>query len=736
MSDFPDKRPPARALSIVPKASIAQQAAGGSSLGPKDPLTLNFVLRALQQWWKIALPLALILSSTAVIIAWISFELSYRASAWLQIKEQQEYLAFRSERDGQRFSQTQLELIRGPIVLERLLSTPKISKLPEVNEQTDPLEWLKKRLTVKNVGGSELFEVSFAGPNPENSAMIVNSIVDSYLDVTSRDNAAQRMKVVELLNKQKDRWANEVKNARDTVRSLAKQITNKDPFIDNSDRQTTVIGSPLAVLQGMLIHAEVDRTILEAETQALKETLNSEKLEVSEQQLQESIAEHQEIQHLKADLEADQSALVAVEKKAGPASKEYVEHYRHKVENDQQKLATRTSQLREEMRQKISALDKLQRDQLIHDKEIQLTNLIRQHALLQDRVTKELKNQVQSQGDTVELEFAKGELEQAEGVFQRISDRVLALTTESVAPERVVLQKPASVPAAPEEKSPLKMAGMAGLAAFFLPFALAIAWERRVKRILDAQQILEESYLPVAGEVAALPIRRLFGRARGARNLSRARYVFEESIDSLRTSLVLSDELRDLQIIAVVSSVSREGKTSLSAQLAVSLARACNQPVLLIDADIRSPDLHQIFEVPLEPGLVKVLNGQNQPPEAIQLGKNQLVHLLPAGRLHKSPHTLMGHGAFKTLLDQFRPNYRYIVVDTPPVLSASESLVVAKAADGALLCTLRETSRAPQVKLTYDRLLRAGANVIGVVLSGVPTSHYAHKYGSYAYNHR
>jgi capsular exopolysaccharide synthesis family protein len=269
-----------------------------------------------------------------------------------------------------------------------------------------------------------------------------------------------------------------------------------------------------------------------------------------------------------------------------------------------------------------------------------------------------------------------------------------------------------------------------------LPFVLAIAWERRVKRILDTQQILDESYLPVVGEVAALPIRRMLGRRGGARNLSRARYVFEESIDSLRTTLVLSEDLRDMQIIAVVSSVSREGKTSLSAQLAVSLARATGTPVLLVDSDIRSPDLHQIFDVPLEPGLVKVLGGVCSPRDAIQRGgSNQLVHVLPAGRLQKNPHSLMGHGALKALLEQFRPDYRYIVVDTPPVLSASESLVVAKAADGALLCTLRETSRAPQVKLTYERLLSAGTNVIGVVLSGVPTSHYAHKYGSYAYAH-
>ena len=108
--------------------------------------------------------------------------------------------------------------------------------------------------------------------------------------------------------------------------------------------------------------------------------------------------------------------------------------------------------------------------------------------------------------------------------------------------------------------------------------------------------------------------------------------------------------------------------------------------------------------------------------------------ILPAGRLHKSPHALLGKGLLKELLDEVRPLYRYIIIDTPPVLSASESLVFAKAADGALICTMREVSRAPQVRMTYDRLVAAGVSTIGVVLNGVPSSRYASKYGSYAYS--
>lgn len=691
-------------------------------------------MRALNQWWKIALPLSLILATTAVAIAWMSFELTYRASALLQIKSQQDYIAFQTGGHGQRFEQTQVELLRSPIVLERLLSNEKIAKLPEISKAPDPVAKIKQNLSVRNLAGSEIFEVSYQGPSAENAAMIVNAIVDSYMDITDRDSDQQRLRVLELLEKQKELWTTKVRQARETVKSHAMQITGTDPFVPDKEKEVGPKESPLSTLQGLFIRAEVDKTEIEAEIMALNEALDNEKWEISGEELTELIESNSVVQELKKAIEKKES-LLAASLEVG-RHKETEDRYRAQIAADQQKLDEERTRLREKAQQRFGEEGKAHSERLKREKNQQLAGVMRRYKILKERLDEMLSKQTKSRGDAADLAFARVELENAEGVFRTISNRVLALNTEVNAPDRVVSQRSAPVPRAPEEKSPLKTAGLAGIAGFALPFVLAIAWEKRVKRIIDTQQILQESHLPVAGEVAALPMRRLFGRKRGARNLSRARYVFEESIDSLRTSLVLSDDLRDVQVIAVVSSVSREGKTSLSAQLAVSLARACAKPVLVIDADIRSPDIHQIFDVPLEPGLVKVLGGLCQPHEAIQRGPNQLVHVLPAGRLLKSPHTLMGHGALKALVNQFRADYQYIVIDTPPVLSASESLVVAKAADGALLCTLRETSRAPQVKLTYERLMSAGANVIGVVLSGVPTSHYAHKYGSYAYMHQ
>ena len=209
--------------------------------------------------------------------------------------------------------------------------------------------------------------------------------------------------------------------------------------------------------------------------------------------------------------------------------------------------------------------------------------------------------------------------------------------------------------------------------------------------------------------------------------------MYEESVDSLRTGLILSDQGKDVNVLAVTSAVSREGKTSLSSQLAVSIASASGKPTLLIDGDMRSPDIHNVFEIDNDKGLAQVLAGDCELDEAIITNWSSHLHLLPAGPLKTSPHKLLGQGAFDKALSELRETYSYIVIDTPPVLSASESLILSKSADATLLCTMREVSRLDQVTAAHERLTASGAGPVGTVLNGVHPSRYAYHYGSYAY---
>ena len=328
------------------------------------------------------------------------------------------------------------------------------------------------------------------------------------------------------------------------------------------------------------------------------------------------------------------------------------------------------------------------------------------------------------------LGFKKDELAQKQKVLERITERQIALQTER-APPQVVWHEPAKVPIAPVELVPYKKMTMAGLLALLAPFGLAIGWESLTRRIGGSEDLERQLRMQVMGEIARLPMRRYVVPHTPEMNAVSELRVFEESIDSLRTALTLSDSLRDMRVLAITSAASHEGKTSVASQLAISLARASGKPTLLIDGDMRSPDVHRVFGIARDPGLAEVLNHQCLLGEAIVKTADPNVYLLPAGRLKVSPHRLLGNGAWKAVLEQLPTGFRYVIIDTPPVLAASEALVLAKSADAALLCVMRDVSRTDQVRKASDMLYLAGGHPIGTVLNGVPVSHYKYRYGVY-----
>jgi len=350
---------------------------------------------------------------------------------------------------------------------------------------------------------------------------------------------------------------------------------------------------------------------------------------------------------------------------------------------------------------------------------------------LKERLLAGAQGRSQLSGATVDLEFKRAELLRAQLVLNEIADRIVALKTEQRAPERVELLQKATVPTVPTQMLPWKKLYMLCLALLCLPFGLAVLWEMYIRRVGDAEGFERDTQLAVVGEISRLPTRSSGLYGLGSRRVERALSLFEESIDSLRTSLLLSDALRDMKVILVTSAASGEGKTSVAVQLAVSLARASGKRTLLVDGDMRSPDIHRLLGLSIEPGFCDVLAGTCSVEEAVQTDYNEQFHVLTAGEMRLSPHRLVGNGTLRPTFDAFRAAYDYVVVDSPPVLAVSESLVLARQADASLVCAMRDSSRVDQVRRAYSRLLDASCKPVGVVLNGVPTDHYLRRNGSY-----
>ncbi|HVX15447.1 MAG TPA: polysaccharide biosynthesis tyrosine autokinase [Pirellulales bacterium] len=711
------------------------QGAGSASPTPGQgaAFSMGDARLVLRRWgWKCTAT-GFVLAVVAAAIVWLTFVPTYEATAFLEIKSRPIVIAFQQEDNSHVFSETQLQTIRSAVVLSRVATQPDVANSVDGRAES-ALSWLKKGLKAAYLGRSELCEITFRAGRPEVAALVANAIMDAYLSLHTTNVSEGTKRVVELLKEEKARRAEEVRGFQDRVRLLTKTATEDDPSLLHHEEHVIVQQNPLAGLEDKRTAAEVERAVLEAKLKVAEES-QEHTSEAPPADLAAAVDDHQQIKTLKTQLAIVQSRLLEHRRRSrnpNDADAQRMEREAADLERSiQSAVESLQPKVAEDLRFRLSA----SRAQQIAELK---TNIENQRTLEQiwfDRITDQRKKLDRLGDKSVDLDFARAELERAQDVFHRISDRIVQLQTEMSAPSRATPLKRAEPPTKPLELVPFKRLGLACLTAFLIPFGLAISWERWTRRIHDAQQLAQEVNVPVLGEISMLPTRWSAAGAAADGRYVRERMTFEESVDALRLAIMLSPEVRDLRSLAITSAVSREGKTSLASALASSLAKCTREPILLIDGDMRCPSLHEVFGTPLEPGLVDVLAGQRQVPQAIIETSGGQVHFIPAGRLTSSPHGLLQRGDFASLLKSLSSAYRYVIIDTPPVLAASEAMVIASAAEGALVCTMRDFSRGPQFRLACHRLSVAGVRLIGTVINGLPTRSWAYKYGGYGYGH-
>lgn len=691
------------------------------------------VLSALRCWWKIVVPVSVVCAGIAAAAVLLLHRPMYTSEAWVTIMPQ-EGLLEQPRALSQKFIQTQIQIIRSPRLLGPLMSDPAIVTTPElVRERIDPAFALARHINVKPLNQSDMYAVSFTSESPEKAKIIVQAVVEAYLAHNRQEENKRGDLLVKSLDEQGHKRSREVSQLREQVRAKAMLLTGVDPFRAESDeeKESSKAKNPFANLQNEIVRLQVDQDILAATIKAEEQRIAQANNQPSEKEIEKQIELQPVFQQQKHVIEQ----LANREAEFQRTSKNLATNPLYK--QVQLNLAKEKEALE---KLKTSLHDEI-RDALVRqsgaDAEARLAKLRNDHDLaavrlnvLNDKFKQGMTAAKQYTGDTLDLEFLRAKLQQVTAIHDQINDRILAITTEKSAPSKVTLYQDASSPTQPDELYPWKKVGLGAGLAFLFPLALCVAWEHFFRRVSNRSQVENIHQLSVVGEVAALPSRSRQSSQSG-RAAERDVLLFEESVDSLRTYLSLSSRSRDVRVIVVASAVSGEGKTSLAAQLAVCIARATKEPTLLIDGDMRSPDVHRIFEVDAGPGLAEVLQQDCPLEEAIETSFNDRLHILTAGRLRANPHRLMGGGDFQVVLDRLKNTYRHIVIDTPPILPASESLIFAQAADTTILCMRRDFSRLDQSQAAFARLNAAGAHVAGAVLNGIPTRQYAYQYGSY-----
>jgi succinoglycan biosynthesis transport protein ExoP len=278
-------------------------------------------------------------------------------------------------------------------------------------------------------------------------------------------------------------------------------------------------------------------------------------------------------------------------------------------------------------------------------------------------------------------------------------------------------------PVSPNTFNNLLIALLGGLA---LAVGLAFAFEYGDDRIKNPDELKKNLGLPFLGMVPAL-----FDKSITTPLINgNAPNMFGESFRSIRTNVLFSSADEGSRLIVVTSSAPGEGKTAVSTNLSVALAQAGHR-VLLVDADMRKPRVHEVFQQPLTPGLSNLLVGDKPVSEAIRESSQQGLWLMAAGTYPPNPAELLGSKKFRDLTVFLQQYFDWVIIDTPPVMAVTDAAIAANLAHGVLFVVGAEMTSRRVAQRAVEQLEMSQAKFLGAVLNRVDLEHNAYYYSRY-----
>ena len=279
--------------------------------------------------------------------------------------------------------------------------------------------------------------------------------------------------------------------------------------------------------------------------------------------------------------------------------------------------------------------------------------------------------------------------------------------------------EPAVAPDIPISPRPLINTVIAAILGLLVAGAIVLIAAYLDDRIKTPEDVEEVVGLPTLGSVVKM------GGERGRSEIYRLvtllypRSAVAESYRMLRSNLEFARVDRPIHTILVTSSLPGEGKTVTAANLAIAFALE-GRRVLLIDADLRRPGLHTLFDVPNTKGLTTMLRGDEVNLDAVaHTNEQERLRILTSGPLPPNPAEMLGSQRMLTFLQQLQGSQDVLVIDSPPLRVVTDAAILSAFVDGTLLVIDASKSRRSAVRLGREALTRVNAQVLGVVLNRV-----------------
>lgn len=711
--------------------------------GAVTPIAL---LRALRRRSTLATGVALLLTGIAAPSAWFLVPSApYQAEASLHVAAQAPKILFQTidaqnaGGDYNRYQSTQRTLVKSRMVLSAALRDPKISNCRMLRQQVDPVDWLGQKLKVEFVAGSEVMQISLAGSDPVELASIINAVKQAYMDEVVNVDSRLRSARHERLKKLKETYSGLLKMKRETMRKLAETV-------GSDDRETLALRQQYAFehlhyLQTELLGVRSQKRKIEAELKALRpagagEGTEGEVPSLSEEEIDRLVDRHPAVIEVAERLAEEEERLDAERAKARRVARnagaEPIPGILANAANITRRLLERRRrEVRPEVIRQAQEHGTIVADSTGRD-------LVRELAMqteLERRLEEDIKKiSVANQSltsSTLDLHGNQDEIAQIQGTADKIVAEVEALNVELEAPARIRPIDDATVPRTRDDKKRYIMIGMITLGSFFGGLIGIAFLEVQARKVDTADEVSDELGLPIVGALPVLPAREQQTTTDGRRKeKEKDRYwrsVLLESVDATRTLLVHAARTGAYRVVMITSAVGGEGKTSLASYLAASLARA-GLKTLLIDADLRRPMMHTLFDRPPAPGLAEVLRGEIGLDDALGETAVDDLTLMAAGRCDRLAIRNLSQGGIGPVFDELKRRYEFIIVDSSPLLPVADAMLIAQHADAALFSVFSDVSRKAKVKAAVERLQRLGVPVLGAVVTGAHSGPYGNGY--------
>jgi capsular exopolysaccharide synthesis family protein len=330
----------------------------------------------------------------------------------------------------------------------------------------------------------------------------------------------------------------------------------------------------------------------------------------------------------------------------------------------------------------------------------------------------------------VELSALQGEIDTNRQLFQTFLSRYQEIVEQQGLQEAdAKILSPAEPPNSPSHPQVVLLTVIAFGASVVIGILLVFLIERWDAEygFRSADEIQAALGVRALALVPDLSRRETQGTAAEDYILQKPNSAYAEALQRVRTSLFLIDGEQPPKTVLITSSVPLEGKSTIAASLARQSARS-GLKVILIDADLRRPRLHEVIGLPNQNGLSEVLTGRADPESAIKRDEKSGLDFLPAGVGVVSPPDLFRSSTMKILLEETAAYYDLVIIDSPPLAAVSDSFALSGIVDKTVYVIRWEQTPRNVALAGIRQMVEAGADIGGIIVSRVDVKRHA-RYG-------